>query len=212
MTIYNFSNKKAIQILATQSRRVDITPWELSCVHQEMGKFMAYQIIEEVDLEDCEINHPQGKKLGKCIKDEENIIILSFIRAGVYVSNGIRFVFQRSPTYYITSDRVHGFNKKELGKLPKLKNKTIILVDSVINTGETIIPVIQQIQSMYPKKIIITCLVIFHETVEKLESLFPNVKFYYARSSTNFYVGKGTIDTGNRLFGTFHKISGGDLI
>ena len=203
MTIYDFTNRKSIQILATQSRRIDITPWELSCVHQEMGKLMAYQIIEEIELEDCEINHPQGKKLGKCIKDEENIIILSLVRAGIYISNGIRYVFQKSPTYHISSNRSEGLSKQEFEKLPSFKDRIVILADSVINTGETIIPIIQQILLMNPKEIIITCLVIFHETAEKLEKLFPDVKFYFARSSTNFYIGKGKIDTGNRLFGIF---------
>ncbi|MHA1427456.1 MAG: uracil phosphoribosyltransferase [Candidatus Helarchaeota archaeon] len=203
MTIYDFTNRKAIQLLATQSRRMDMTPWELSCIHQDMGKFMAYQIIEELELEDCEINHPQGKKLGKCIKNEEDIIILAFYRAGIYMSDGIRHVFQSSPTYSIKCTRSEGLSEQELNNLPSFEEKTVILADSVINTGKTIIPVIQQIQQLNPRQIIVTCLVIFHKTVEKLDKLFPEIKFYFARISTNFYVGKGKIDTGNRIFGTF---------
>ena len=203
MTLYQFTNKNAIQLLATQSRRTDITPYELTAVHLEMGKYLAYQIAEEISLEDCEISHPQGKATGKQIKNENDILIMSFMRAGVYLGDGIRSLFQKSPYYHIYPKRGTGLSEEEWKKLalPPLQEKTIILADSVINTGKSMKPIINWLQKKHPKKIIVACSVMPTDTAIMMESAYPDVSIYTIRVSTNSYVGKGKTDTGNRLFG-----------
>ena len=204
MTLYQFTNKIAIQLLATQSRRTDVTPYELSRVHLEMGKYLAYQIAEEIPLEDFEISHPQGKAIGKRIQNEKDILIFTLMRAGMYIGDGIRALFQNAPNYQIYPKRGIGLTEAEWAKLelPPLKDKIIIIVDSVINTGESMRPVIKWFHTKKPKKIIIACSVMPTDTANKMESEFPDVNFYTIRVSTNSYVGKGKTDTGNRLFGT----------
>jgi uracil phosphoribosyltransferase len=205
VTLYQYTDKNAIQLLATQSRRTDITPYELASVHLEMGKYLAYQIAEEIPLEDVEISHPQGTAIGKRIQNEKDLLIFTFMRAGVYIGDGIRSLFQNAPYYHIYSKRGQGITDEDWTRLelPPLQDKVIILADSVINTGESMRPVIKQLQMETPKKIIVACSVMPIETANKMESEFPDVNFYTIRVSTNSYVGKGKTDTGNRLFGTF---------
>jgi len=205
MTINHYTENKATQILATASRKIDITPYELSQVHLEIGKYMSFKILDEFDLEDYEINHPQGTKIGKRISDEKNIVILTFMRAGVFYGEGLRYIFQDAPFYYISPKRDFGILESELEKLPDFTNKIIILVDSVINTGATMFKVINQLKSYNPKKIIVTCTVMPDTTVDIIERDFKDIIFYITRISSNKYVGKGKTDTGNRLFGTFDK-------
>lgn len=205
MPIKEFTNKNAIQLLATQSRRTDISPYELSQVHIEMGKYLAFQLMDEIPLEEIEISHPQGKGTGKRIKDEKNILIFAFMRAGVYIGDGIRYLFKNSPYYHINPKRNVGLTEEEWAKLelPDLADKIILLVDSVINTGESMRSVIKWFQVHNSKRIIVVCSVMPIETAKNLESEFPDINFYTIRVSPNSYVGKGKTDTGNRLFGTF---------
>lgn len=202
MPFYEFSTKKAVQILANQTRRTDITPFELSQAHNELGKYLAHQICEEIELEECEIAHPQGIKTGIKIAKPHEIVILAFMRAGVYLGEALRTIFQESPIYHVYPKRGEGLSEKELQEMLPLQGKTIIIADSVINTGNTMFPSIDQIQKYHPAKIIVTSLVMPDTTASKLEEMYPNVYFYIARVSTNKYVGKGKTDTGNRLFGT----------
>jgi uracil phosphoribosyltransferase len=202
MPFYEFTNKKAVQILANQTRRTDITPFALSQSHIDLGKFLAYQICEEINLEECEIAHPQGKKKGVQIAHPQEIIILAFMRAGVYIGESLRTIFQKSPIFHVYPKRDKGLSEKELEELLPIQGKIIILADSVINTGKTIFPSIDQLQQYNPAKIIVTSLVMPDTTAIKIEEMYPNVYFYIARVSTNKYVGKGKTDTGNRLFGT----------
>lgn len=198
----HFTDKKAVQLIATDSRRTDITPYQLSQVHIEMGKYLAYEILEELELEDCEIQHPQGIKIGKRLKNEKDVIIMDFMRAGVYLGDGLRYVFQRSPYYHISPKRGEGLTETELKSFESIKDRIIILVDSVINTGDTMRPVIVQLSKLDPKKIFVTCQVMPYDTAEILEKEYQEVLFFIFRLSYNKYVGKGKTDTGNRLFGT----------
>ena len=197
----HYTERKAVKIIATQSRRIDISPYELSQIHIEMGKYLANEILEEIDLAECEIQHPQGIKTGQEIKNEKNILILDFMRAGVYLGDGLRFIFKNSPYFHIYPKRHEGLSKEEINELGRLEERIIILVDSVINTGNTMIPVIEQLIANQPKKIIVTCQVMPYDTADILEKRFKEVNFYIFRLSYNKYVGKGKTDTGNRLFG-----------
>lgn len=195
MVLKHYTDKNAIQLLSTQSRRMDITPFQLCQIHFELGKYLAYEIAEEFNLEEYDIQHPQGIRKGKKLNEDE-ISILSIIRAGNYASEGIRYVFQNS-AYYQTFANIDN--------IPSLKNKSIIIVDSVINTGNTIRPLLNKLLSQNVKKVIVACLVIPKKTAIEIEHEYPDVHFYAARVSENSYVGTGKSDTGNRLFGTYKK-------
>ena len=202
MPLYHFTNKKAVQILANQTRRSDITPFALSQSHVELGKYMAYQICEEIALEECDISHPQGKKKGVRIAKPKKILILAFMRAGVYLGESLRTIFKDSPIHHVYPKRGKGLSNKELDEIGDLDGKVIILADSVINTGGTMFPTIRQLKKGNPTKIIVTSLVMPDTTADRLNIEFPDIFFYIARISKNKYVGKGKTDTGNRLFGT----------
>jgi len=198
----HFTDRKAVHLIATESRRIDITPYQLSQVHIEMGKYLAYEILEELELEDCEIQHPQGLKTGKRLKNEKNVLIMDFMRAGVYLGDGLRYIFQNSPYFHVSPKRNEGLPQEDLDSLGSVDGKVIILVDSVINTGNTMRPVIEQLVKFKPRKIFATCQVMPYDTAESLEKEYPEVLFFIFRLSANKYVGKGKTDTGNRLFGT----------
>ena len=177
----HFTERKAVRIIATQSRRIDISPYELSQIHIEMGKYLANELLEEIDLAECEIQHPQGIKTGEEIKNEKKILILDFMRAGVYLGDGLRFIFKNTPYFHVYPKRHEGLSEEEINELGKLEGRTIILVDSVINTGNTMIPVIEQILKQKPKKIIITCQVMPYDTAEKFNEDYQDLFFYIFR-------------------------------
>jgi uracil phosphoribosyltransferase len=84
---------------------------------------------------------------------------------------------------------------------------SVILVDSVINSGASIRRAIRTlVQKVNPKNvklaIYVMTAVMQQEAAHQLPLEFPRVKFLALRVSKNQYVGRGGTDTGNRLFGT----------
>lgn len=190
MAIREFTNKNAVQLLATQSRRADISSIDLCKIHFEMGKYLAYQMLDEFELTETEIKHVQGIKTGCELADKNDIVIFALMRAGLYTAEGIRSVFTESQFFPI----------KEIDN-NDVENKIIILVDAVINTGKSIEIAIEHLRKSKPRKIFVATLIMQKETM-LLSEKYSDIYFYALRVSENKYVGKGGTDTGNRLFNT----------
>ena len=75
-------------------------------------------------------------------------------------------------------------------------------IDAVINTGRSLVSVLDGIAEKAPAHLLAVTLVGYRSTVEGLAAERPSVDFIAARLSERSYVGKGGTDTGARLFGT----------
>lgn len=192
MSFTHFTSKKAAQLLATQSRRADISATTLCNIHVEMGKLMAYEMLEEFELTSIEIQHVQGVKSGVDIVNKDRIVILPLMRAGLYAAEGIRSVFIDS--HFIVADNITNTTYD-------FTNQTIIVVDAVINTGKSIENVLQTLLTFNVNKIIVVTLILQKEALQ-LTQKYPAISFYALRISENKYVGTKGTDTGNRLFNT----------
>ncbi|NOJ81438.1 uracil phosphoribosyltransferase [Myxococcus xanthus] len=202
MPLREFTNRHLVRLLATRSRRTDITPWELTQSHIELGRFLAGELVELLELEPCEIQHPQGIRKGWKVAREEEIVLLPFLRAGLYAADGVREVLRLAPVVHISPKRETGLSEAELGQLPPIAGRTFILIDSVVNTGASLEPVLRQLRERGAGQLIAVALVGPVATAKRLEGAFPDVHFLFARVSENQYTGVGATDTGNRLFGT----------
>lgn len=191
MVVKEFTNKKAVQLLATQSRRTDIEPLELCNLHFEMGKLLAYEMLEDFELRETEIKHVQGTKKGMELSDPRDIFIVGLLRAGLFAAQGVRSVFSGSQFILFS----------ENGKI-NCSGKTVIIVDAVVNTGKSIEKAIRYFQDQKAAKIIVATLIMQKEST-KLSTKYKKVSFYALRVSENKYTGKGSTDTGNRLFNTY---------
>lgn len=86
--------------------------------------------------------------------------------------------------------------------------RTIILVDSVVNSGKTVVEFVQHIRAISSE----VCIVVVAGVVQRqcvsngsvadLLGLDENMWVVALRLSDNKFTGKGTTDTGNRLFHT----------
>lgn len=202
MPLVHFTARHAVQVLATESRRSDLSPYDLSRVHRELGRYLAYEVLERLELEPCEIRHPQGLRPGQRVARESEIVLLALMRAGLYVTEGVREVLRQAAVYHVESRRARGLDEAQLQALPALAGRVVLLIDSVINTGATLRPVLSQLRARGAGRVLVLSLVTPVDTAEALAREWPEVTFLMARLSTNQYTGVGATDTGNRLFGT----------
>ncbi len=208
MPLTHFTDRHAVQLLATQSRRTDLSPVQLARSHVEPGRILVYELVELLPLEPCEIQHPQGVRTGARLAGESDVVILSFLRAGLYVTEGVRELLQLAAVCHVSPTRQNGLDEADISSLPLLAGRVVVIVDSVINTGATLLPVLEQVRAQMPAMIVVLSLVTPVETAKRLEQSCPDVHFLLARVSTNQYTGRGATDTGNRLFGTLPRRKG----
>lgn len=201
MPMMHYSDRHMVRLLATETRRTDTTPYDLSESHRALGRFLAGELAEHHQLQPLEINHPQGKRSGWCLAMEERTVLMPFMRAGLYVAEGVRELFRRAPLLHVTPLRGTGLPEEQLGALAQLLPVTCVLIDAVVNTGASLEPVLAQLQERR-LRVQVLSLVSPTPTAKRLAAAWPEVTFLFARLSDNQYTGKGTTDTGNRLFGT----------
>ena len=105
---------------------------------------------------------------------------------------------------------VHASNADDI-KLHHLQGQlTVIIVDSLINTGKTIVQFMQHVRHLHGTvRIVVVAGVVQAEcvsagTLNKTLALHPNLHLVALRPSDPKFTGSGTTDTGNRLFNTTH--------
>lgn len=135
-----------------------------------------------------------GSKIAELIPKQDTAIIV-LERGGRFFGDGLYSTF--GGTFY-------SFNPK-IDSIPNIDTPRIVIVDSVINTGKSIVKQIDLLRKSHPNtEIIIATNVIQRKALE----LFKNYKVYAVRISDNFFVGMkqtnqiaGTgPDTADRLF------------
>lgn len=202
MALTHYTDRHFVQLLATRSRRTDVTPWELTRSHVDLGRFLGGELVERLSIEPCQIHHPQGLRSGWQVAGEQDVTLVCFMRAGLYVAEGVREVLHRAPVLHVSPTREMGLSENGLAQLSPVPGRTFVLIDSVVNTGASVVPVLRQLQSQQPAALFVLSLVAPATTANRLAEAFPGVHFLFARVSENQYTGSGSTDTGNRLFNT----------
>lgn len=186
--LINLSQKYPLQNYINLSRIKNIDSINLGNIHKEFGKFLGLEILsnQEKIIKNDMLNYDKLQNLEYF--DDSNFVIIGILRAGLYIALGIREIF-KDAEFILTHNAL---------KLDSIKNKKIILADSVINTGESIMQFLESINTNC--QIYIATNVIYKPTYEILKTKFNDIKIFCIRESLHSYKGKGKSDTGNRLF------------
>lgn len=192
--LINYTNNPMMRLIVNETRQASLSGSALAETHRNIGRALASAIALDLTLENININHVAGNSMGVQIKTGCEPIILAMMRAGLFVAEGIWTALPGSSLV------LHNPESK-LEKLPA-SGRTVVIVDSVINTGRSIRAILKSANTYQPSKIKIAALVAYRVNLEELVSEFPCVDFHIARVSERSYVGKGSTDTGSRLFCT----------
>lgn len=135
-----------------------------------------------------------GEKIAAFLPNK-NTAVLVLERGGRFFGDGLYTEF---------GGTLYSYNPKE-AELPRIPQENIIIVDSVINSGRSVLEVVEKLKSMKPNaEIFIAVNVIQNNAVD----LLRDFKVFAVRTSENFFIGsrqnsqkngKGP-DTADRLF------------
>ncbi|KAL4742378.1 uracil phosphoribosyltransferase-domain-containing protein [Aspergillus similis] len=203
--LHHATDSHAAKLLSTPMREDSIRGPSLQKAHKNAGRYLATKYLAKlIGIEELTMRHPQGNAIaGYQLLDEERTLIVPLKRGGQPMAYGILKVFPKA--------RFHEAKEpKEVEKKYLEGIVTVILVDAVINSGESMAQFVQHIQEMDGTvRIIIVAGVIQDQAVRgcsRLRAVARSTELTVValRLSENKYTGKGTTDTGNRLFNTTH--------
>jgi uracil phosphoribosyltransferase len=155
-----------------------------------------------IGLKEYPITHVQGSPtIGHRLEDESKITIVALMRGGEPLVLGVNDAFPLAMF-------VHANDTADLELHHLQGQKTVVLVDSVVNSGTTIVKFVKHILQTYRKvRIVIATGVVHRECISKGGAVYnpaarTNSTLVTLRISDNKFIGRGTTDTGNRLFNT----------
>ncbi|KAB2570959.1 hypothetical protein DBV05_g10372 [Lasiodiplodia theobromae] len=200
------THKTSAKLLATPMRNSTTVGPALREAHRRAGAYLATEFVTEIiGLEEYGTPHVMGhQSTGYRLQHEKQTTIVALMRGGEPMATGVHDVFPLAMF-------VHA-NGPEDVKLHHVQFQAqVLLVDSVINTGESMIKFVQAIRNLRPDiRILIVAGVVQQQFVDpksascKAFAEDGHIRLVALRDSENKYTGSGGTDTGNRLFNTNH--------
>jgi uracil phosphoribosyltransferase len=158
-------------------------------------------------IEEYKIPHVQGNTTeGYRFKNEVKTLIVPMMRGGEPMAFGISKALTTAAFAHAYKFADFELGSKSAGNLEG--KETIILVDSVINSGKSIVEFLQPLRRKYKntKVVVVAGVVQAGATVgAKLAKMLEadgNLTLVALKKSENKFTGKGGTDTGDRLFNT----------
>ena len=202
------SDKNAAKLLATPMRDAGVAGPHLREAHRRVGRYLAFEYLADVvGLEAAPIRHVLGfQTSGHRLFHEQQTTIVALMRGGEPMAYGVNDAFPLAMFVHAT-DAVNIKPHHLQGQI------TIILVDSVVNTGKTVVEFVQHVRKLHATiRIVVIAGVVQAQCITGTgggslnRTLKDHAKLHLIalRTSDTSYIGTGTTDTGNRLFNTTH--------
>lgn len=178
---------------------------------ERIGEIMSYEISKKLTFQSVDIQTPLGLKKTSTIND--SVVLCSILRAGLTLHQGFLNYFDTAENGYVSAYRHHPNNDDffeivvQYQAAPSLENKTVILLDPMLATGQSIVAVLNKLLSKQtPKEIHIAVAIATPEGINYLEKhLPPNYHLWIGALDDGLnehkYIIPGLGDAGDLAFG-----------
>ncbi|KAI1335816.1 uracil phosphoribosyltransferase-domain-containing protein [Xylariaceae sp. FL0016] len=189
----------------TRMRDANISGPVLREAHRLTGLHLAMGALAgKIGVEGYPVSHVVGGLTeGYRLKNEKKTTIVAAMRGEEPMALGINEAFP-------TAMFVHAYRPEDIGREHIAQQSAIILVDSVVNTGATIVQFVKRVREVSDSaRVVVVAGVVQAKAVTggdfaQLLDTDSELSLITLRLSDNQFTGSGTTDTGNRLFNTTH--------
>lgn len=204
--VFDAGNRAAAKLLATPMRNSAVAGPVLREAHQRVGHYLAIEFVANaIGVEECQIPHVLGHHTsGSRLLYEQQTTIIALMRGGEPMASGVNNAFPLAMF-------LHAHQPEDVEHHYLQGQRQVVLVDSVVNTGKTIVEFVRVIrQHDVNIHIYIVAGVVQAECVSPDSPVntaltgFQNVRLVTLRLSNTKFTGSRSTDTGNRLFNTTH--------
>ena len=152
---------------------------------ERIGEILGYEMSKSLNYQSQSINTPLGSSPVSLITNE--IVLCSILRAGIPLHQGLLNYFDKAENAFISAYRHHKHNPEsfeiivEYLACPDLENKTLILADPMLATGQSIVATFDALKPLgTPKEVHLVSVIGAQEGID-----FVNKKF---NSNTHLWI------------------------
>ena len=146
---------------------------------ERIGSLMAYEMSKELTYSVKRVQTPLG--IAEACTPDDDLVIATVFRAGLPMHIGFLDVFDRAGNAFVSAYRYYTDAEHrqvdvhiEYIATPELTNKTLLLVDPMLATGESMELAYKAFCTKgRPSRLLIACIIASRQGVEHLQKLFP---------------------------------------
>ena len=214
MHIHNISEQNSIlNTFISEIRNVTIQKDRMRFRRniERVGEILGYEMSKVLNYKPENIETPLGTTAVNLI--ENNIVLCSILRAGVPLHNGLLNYFDTAESAFISAYRHHKYNTEafdiivEYLACPNLENKTLILADPMLATGQSMVATLDALKPYgTPKEIHLVSVIAAKEGIDFVEKHFENATHLWVATvdeklNSKGYILPGLGDAGDLAFG-----------
>ncbi|HJA84780.1 MAG TPA: uracil phosphoribosyltransferase [Candidatus Bacteroides avicola] len=147
---------------------------------ERIGELMAYEMSKELTYSVKPVQTPLG--LAEASTPDDDLVIATVFRAGLPLHQGFLNVFDRAGNAFVSAYRYYkDAEHREIDvhveyiATPDLSQKTVLLVDPMLATGESLELAWRAFLTKgSPKRLLIACVIASRQGVAHLQRLFPS--------------------------------------
>ncbi len=176
---------------------------------ERIGSCIAYELSKQLQYRAVEIETPLG--IANCEELADEVVVLSILRAGLPLQNGILHILPNAEVGFVASYRMHhkdgSFDiHSNYATFPNLNGKVVILADSMIATGASVHDALEVINEEYqPKAVHVVSVIASAQGIAHLERHYDNLVIWTAaiddELTAKSYIVPGLGDAGDLSYG-----------
>ena len=178
---------------------------------ERIGEIFAYEISKNLNYSEKNVQTPLG--IASCRTSDDEIVIASIMRAGLPLHTGILNYFDKAQNSFVAAYRKYGKDNKftiqiEYASTPSIEGKVLILADTMLATGSSIVLAYDKIcNGLKPKATHLVCPIASADAIEYLSKTLPHkettlwVGAIDEELTIKSYIVPGLGDAGDLAFG-----------
>lgn len=178
---------------------------------ERIGEILSYELSKTLSYTSVSIETPLAKK--EVALPSNNVVLCSILRAGLPLHQGLLNYFDKAENAFISAYRHHPNNDAEFEIVveyfasPSIENKTLLLADPMLATGQSLVAVYEAIKKYgTPKELHVVVVIASKEGVAFVKRNFPeNTHLWIAALDDDLndkgYIVPGLGDAGDLAFG-----------
>ncbi|TXD52425.1 MULTISPECIES: uracil phosphoribosyltransferase [unclassified Polaribacter] len=178
---------------------------------ERIGEILSYELSKTLTYNKVDVKTPLGTKEIEIASN--NLVLCSILRAGLPLHQGLLNYFDKAENAFISAYRHHPNNDADFEIVveyfasPEIENKTLLLADPMLATGQSLVAVYEAIKKHgTPKEIHILAVIGAKEGVDFVAEHFPeNTHLWIATIDDSLnekgYIIPGLGDAGDLAFG-----------
>ena len=178
---------------------------------ERIGEILGYELSKKLQYNGVSVQTPLGEKTIQL--PQNDLVLCSILRAGLPLHQGLLNYFDKAENAFISAYRKHAKNSNDFEIIveyfasPSIDNKTLILADPMLATGQSLVAVYEAIKKYgQPKEVHIISVIGALAGIEFVQNHFPkNTHLWIAaiddKLNEKGYIIPGLGDAGDLAFG-----------